>query len=76
MNGAGVLDGDNVIIEKKETAANGDIVVAMIDDGYTLKRFFKHNKNVKLQSENPAYYPIYCNDVRIVGHLACVIRSY
>jgi repressor LexA len=76
MNGAGVLDGDTVIIEKIETAKNGDIVVAMIEDGYTLKRFFKRNKNVKLQSENPAYYPIYCNDVHIVGHLACVIRSY
>jgi repressor LexA len=76
MKGAGVLDGDTVIIEKIETAKNGDIVVAMIEDGYTLKRFFKRNKSVKLQSENPAYYPIYCNNVRIVGHLACVIRSY
>ncbi|MDR2795344.1 MAG: transcriptional repressor LexA [Spirochaetaceae bacterium] len=76
MTGAGVMDGDTVIIEKNETAKNGDIVVAMIDDGYTIKRFFKRNKSIKLQSENPAYYPIYCNDVRIVGHLACVIRSY
>jgi repressor LexA len=76
MKGAGVLDGDTVIIEKIETAKNGDIVVAMIEDGYTLKRFFKRNKSIKLQSENPAYYPIYCNNVRIVGHLACVIRSY
>jgi repressor LexA len=76
MTGAGVMDGDTVIIEKAETAKNGDIVVAMINDGYTLKRFFRRNKNIKLQSENPAYYPIYCNDVRIVGHLACVIRSY
>jgi repressor LexA len=76
MTGAGVMDGDTVIIEKAETAKNGDIVVAMINDGYTLKRFFRRNKNIKLQSENPAYYPIYCNDVRIVGQLACVIRSY
>ncbi|MDR2445386.1 MAG: transcriptional repressor LexA [Spirochaetaceae bacterium] len=76
MTGAGVMDGDTVIIEKTETAKNGDIVVAMLNDGYTLKRFFKRNENIKLQSENSAYYPIYCNDVRIVGHLACVIRSY
>lgn len=76
MKGAGVMDGDTVIIEKVETAENGDIVVAMLDDGYTLKRFFKRNKNIKLQSENPAYYPIYCRDVSIIGHLACVIRSY
>ncbi|MDR2803111.1 MAG: transcriptional repressor LexA [Treponema sp.] len=76
MKGAGVMDGDTVIIEKIETADNGDIVVAVIDEGYTLKRFFKRNKNIKLQSENPAYYPIYCNDVHIVGRLACVIRSY
>lgn len=76
MKGAGVMDGDTAILEKSETAENGDIVVAMINDGYTLKRFFKRNKNIKLQSENPDYYPIYCNEVRIVGHLACVIRSY
>jgi repressor LexA len=76
MIGAGVMDGDTVIIEKNETAQNGDIVVAMINDGYTLKRFFRCNENIKLKSENPAYYPIYCNDVRIVGLLACVIRSY
>jgi repressor LexA len=76
MTGAGVMDGDKVIIEKTETAKNGDIVVAMIDDGYTLKRFFKRSNNIKLLSENPAYYPIYCNDVQIVGHLGCVIRSY
>ncbi|MDR0408791.1 MAG: transcriptional repressor LexA [Spirochaetaceae bacterium] len=76
MKGAGVMDGDTAIVEKSETAKNGDIVVAVINDGYILKRFFKRNKNIKLQSENPAYYPIYCNDVRIEGHLACVIRSY
>jgi repressor LexA len=80
MTGAGVMDGDTVIIEKTETAKNGDIIVAMlndgVNDGYTLKRFFKRNENIKLQSENSAYHPIYCNDVRIVGHLACVIRSY
>jgi repressor LexA len=76
MKNAGVIDGDTVIIEKVETAKNGDIIVAMIDGGYTLKRFFKRDENIKLQSENPAYYPIYCNDVQIIGHLACVIRSY
>lgn len=76
MTGAGVMDGDTVIIEKTETAKNGDIVVAMINEGYTLKRFFKCKENIKLQSENRAYFPIYCNDVHIVGNLACVIRSY
>jgi repressor LexA len=76
MNGAGVMDGDKVIIEKIETAKNGDIVVAMLENGYTLKRFFKRNNSIKLQSENPAYFPIYCSEVHIVGHLACVIRSY
>ncbi|MDR1256129.1 MAG: transcriptional repressor LexA [Spirochaetaceae bacterium] len=76
MKGAGVMDGDKVIIEKTETAKNGDIVVAMINDGYTLKRFFKRSNSIKLLSENPAYHPIYCTDVQIVGHLGCVIRSY
>jgi repressor LexA len=76
MKDAGVMDGDKVIIEKTETANNGDIVVAMLDDGYSLKRFFKRCDSIKLQSENPDYHPIYCNDVQIVGHLGCVIRSY
>jgi len=76
MIGAGVLDGDTVIIEKKETAKNGEIIVAMIDDGYTLKRFYKQNNRIMLKSENPAYYPLYCEDVSIVGQLAHVIRSY
>jgi repressor LexA len=76
MTGIGVMDGDTVIIEKKETAKNGDIVVVDVDDGRTLKRFYKHTDRIKLLSENPKYPPIYSTDVRVLGRLAAVYRSY
>jgi repressor LexA len=76
MEGAGIIDGDTAIIEKKETARNGEIVVAIIDDAVTLKRFYKEAARILLQPENPKYSPIYTRDVRILGCLACTIRSY
>jgi repressor LexA len=76
MTGIGVMDGDTVIIEKKETAKNGDVVVVDVDDGRALKRFYKQADRVKLQSENPRYPPIYSTDVRILGRLAGVYRAY
>ncbi|GMO26465.1 MAG: transcriptional repressor LexA [Spirochaetaceae bacterium] len=77
MDGIGVLDGDIVIIEKRETARNGDIVVVEFDDGgRAIKRFYKQSHRIKLQSENPAYQPIYCMNVCILGRLSGVYRSY
>jgi repressor LexA len=76
MEGAGILDGDTAIIEKQETARNGEIVVALLDDSVTLKRFFKESSRVLLQPENPKYSPIYTQDVRILGRLAYTIRGY
>lgn len=76
MEGAGIIDGDTAIIEKKETARNGEIVVAIIDDAVTLKRFYKEAARILLRPENPKYSPIYTRDVRILGSLACTIRSY
>jgi len=76
MSGAGILEGDTAIIEKQNTARNGDIAVAVIDDAVTLKRFFKESTRIKLQAENPSYKPIYSQDVKILGRLFTLIRSY
>ncbi|GHV80099.1 LexA repressor [Spirochaetia bacterium] len=77
MTGAGIVDGDIAVIEKRETAENREIVVAQVDDeAVTLKRFFKESNRVRLQPENPIYKPIYTQHARIVGKLAHIIRSY
>jgi repressor LexA len=76
MSGIGIMDGDTAIIEKQSVVRNGEVAVAVVDDAVTLKRFFKENTRIKLQAENPAYKPIYCQDVRILGRLARVIRFY
>jgi len=76
MQGAGIMDGDMAVIEKQGVAANGEIVVAVVDEAVTLKRFYKENSRIKLQAENPDYKPIYCQDVRILGRLAQIIRHY
>jgi len=76
MSGAGIMDGDMAIIEKMSVVKNGEIAVAVVDDAVTLKRFYKENARIRLQAENPAYRPIYCQDVRILGRLAQIIRHY
>lgn len=76
MKDAGIFHGDIAVIEQRQSADNGEIVVAMIDDSVTLKRFFRENNRVKLVAENPAYAPIYTQDVRILGRLRGLIRKY
>jgi repressor LexA len=76
MKDVGILHGDIAVIEKRQSADNGEIVVAMIDDAVTLKRFFRENNRVKLVAENPAYSPIYTQDVKILGRLKGIIRKY
>jgi len=76
MSGAGILEGDTAIIEKINTVRNGEIAVAVIDDAVTLKRYYRESTRIKLQSENPSYKPIYSQDVKILGRLYTIIRSY
>lgn len=76
MRDAGIQPGDMAIIEQRPTAENGEIVAALIEDSATLKRFFKENNRIRLQAENPDYAPIYTQDVRILGKLRAIIRSY
>ncbi|MCL2801873.1 MAG: transcriptional repressor LexA [Treponema sp.] len=76
MSGAGILEGDTAVIEKQSTVKNGEIAVAVIDEAVTLKRFYKESSRIRLQAENPAYKPMYSQDVKILGRLFTVIRSY
>lgn len=77
MQDIGILDGDVAIFNQKNTAENGDIIVAMInDEAYTLKRFFKEKNRIKLKAENPVYPPIYTQNVRVLGKLKCIVRDY
>lgn len=76
MCDAGILDGDVAIFRQQQTAENGDIVVAMVDEAVTLKRFFKEKNRVRLQAENPEYPPIFTQNIRVLGRLAHLIRRY
>ena len=79
MVNAGIFDGDYILVEQRETAANGDIVVAMID-GFeseaTVKTFYKEDGRVRLQPENDAMSPIIVQDVRILGKVKGVFRYF
>lgn len=76
MVNAGILEGDLAIVEQRSDVVDGQIVVAVLDDAITLKRYFKEQNRIRLQPENPAFNPIYCTDVRIVGILANLVRTY
>lgn len=73
---AGIFDGDLAIIEKISTASNGDIVVALIDNEATIKRFFKEDGYIRLQPENSSMSPIIVKDCKILGKLAGLYRKY
>ena len=76
MVNAGILDGDIVFVEQSATARNGDIVVALIDEEATVKRFFKDNGCFRLQPENDNFEPIIVKDLQILGKVVSVIRYY
>ncbi len=76
MTGAGIFPDDIVVIEKTENVRNNDIVVAVLDDRVTIKRFFRESTRICLQPENSAYKPIYCQDIRLIGKLSYLIRLY
>lgn len=74
---AGILDADYVVVRQQSTATNGDIVVAMIDEGATVKRFFREDGRIRLQPENRALDPIYLDqtsDVSILGKVVALFR--
>jgi len=72
-----IRDGDLVVIEQRETARNGETVVALLDEGEaTLKKYYKEHNRVRLQPANPKYDPIYADHVRIQGVVIGVVRTY
>lgn len=76
MINAGILDGDIVIVNRTPVANNGQIVVAMVDEEATVKRFYKENGHFRLQPENDYYEPIIADEVTILGKVIASIREY
>lgn len=75
MIDAGILDGDKIVVRKQETAENGDIVVALVDDSATVKRFFKKDDHFVLHPENETMSDIIVDDVAILGKVVGLIRT-
>jgi repressor LexA len=74
MIGAGILDGDYVLVRPQQSANNGDIVVALLEESVTVKRFYREADSFRLQPENPRLRPIYVPDVQICGKVVALIR--
>ena len=72
----GILDGDIIIIRQTPTAENGDIVVALIEDEATVKRFYKEKGHYRLQPENDTMEPIIVDSVSILGRVISLVREY
>lgn len=76
MINAGIFNGDKIVVAKQNNAENGEIVVALIDDSATVKRFFKEKNRIRLQPENDKLSPIFANEVEILGKVVGLIRKY
>ena len=76
MINAGILNGDSVLVKEQPTAENGDIVVAMIDDGATVKRYFRESGHIRLQPENDTMDPIIVENCTILGKVFGVFRIF
>ncbi len=72
---AGILDGDYILVKNKNTANNGEIVVALIEDEATVKTFYKENGHIRLQPENSTMEPIIVPNCEILGKVAGVFRK-
>lgn len=72
----GINDGDNVVVRKQISAENGDIVVAMIKDEATVKRYYKEGNKIKLKPENSSMKPIICDNVQILGKVVSLYRIF
>lgn len=73
---AGIMDGDVVIVDKRDYAENGDIIVALLDDEATVKTFYRENGRFRLQPENRLLAPIYTDRVAILGKVVACMRIY
>ena len=75
MINIGMFDGDKIVVKKQETADNGDIVVALVDDSATVKRFFKRNGEIILHPENDDMQDFVFKDVQILGKVVGLMRN-
>jgi len=74
MKYAGIIEGDFVVVRPQETATNGDIVVALVGEEATVKRYFREADHIRLQPENDALEPIRSKDVRVLGRVVGLLR--
>lgn len=74
MINMGIYDGDQIIVKKQNTARNGEVVVALVDDSATVKRFYKEEGHIRLQPENDFMEPIIVDDCEILGKVIGLIR--
>ncbi len=75
MVGAGIFDGDYVLVNRQDTADNGDIVVALLGEDATVKRFYREKESIRLQPENERLEPIITRDLRVLGKAIAVLRQ-
>jgi repressor LexA len=75
MKDAGILEGDMVVVHSQDTARDGDVVVALLGEEATVKRFFRESDHVRLQPENAAMEPIRSKEVRVLGRVVGLLRS-
>ncbi len=75
MKDAGILEGDYVVVRSQDTARDGDIVVALLADEATIKRFFRERDHIRLQPENETMEPIRSDDVKVIGRVVGLLRS-
>lgn len=76
MINVGIYDGDKILVRKQNTAQNGDIIVALVEDSATVKTFYKEDGYYRLQPENDSMEPIIVEQVEILGKLAGLYRTY
>jgi len=76
MINVGILDGDNILVQRQNDARNGDIVVALVDDSATVKTFYRENGHIRLQPENDNMEPIIVPDCEILGKVFGVFRFF
>ena len=76
MINAGIFDGDMILVKKQNTARNGDMVVALVEDSATVKTFYKEDGHIRLQPENDDMDPIIVPDCMILGHVCGVFRFF
>ena len=73
---AGIMDGDMIIVEKRTTAEDGDIIVALVEDDATVKTFYRDGNRFRLQPENSSMEPIYCDELLVLGKVVASMRFY